>query len=122
MFGAGLPVCAVDYPCITELVQPGVTGLLFRDAPQLATQLQQLLSSGGDSKQLATLRAGVAKHQLQWRWQDNWQAVAAPVIAHYSAAAAGGGCASCNWARGLVGLGGSSQSSPPPPSNAKKVA
>jgi beta-1,4-mannosyltransferase len=36
MFGAGLPVCAVEYQCIQELVTPGVTGLLFQDGAQPA--------------------------------------------------------------------------------------
>jgi beta-1,4-mannosyltransferase len=95
MFGAGLPVCAVDYDCITELVQPNSTGLLFKTPQQLADQLLSLLKGftgnadqdkGG---QLAGLRAGVAKEQCDWRWQDNWQAVAAPVFAHYAGAASG---------------------------------
>jgi glycosyltransferase involved in cell wall biosynthesis len=94
MFGAGLPVCAVDYACITELVQPGVSGLLFSDAQQLAAQLLQLLrgfdGSAGGSGQLAALRAGVAKEQSAWRWQDNWQAVAAPVFARCAAERSGG--------------------------------
>jgi len=90
MFGAGLPVCAVDYDCITELVQPDSTGLLFKTPQQLAQQLLSLLqgfSGNPDSDtvgQLSSLRAGVAKEQSQWRWQDNWQAVAAPVFAHYA--------------------------------------
>lgn len=93
MFGAGLPVCAVEYDCITELVQPHGTGLLFKTPQQLAEQLLSLLEGfSGDTNQdkggqLAALRAGVAKGQCDWRWQDNWQAVAAPVFAQYAGAA-----------------------------------
>lgn len=124
MFGAGLPVCAVDYNCITELVTPGVTGLLFKDSQQLAQQLLQLLDGFNDegdgqpssSSQLAALREGVAKEQSQWRWQDNWQAVAAPVFAHYADAAGGG-------RRGAVGSSSGGASPPPPPQRKqKKVA
>lgn len=43
MFGCGLPVCAVDYDCITELVRPGKTGLLFRTGKELATHIKVCL-------------------------------------------------------------------------------
>ena len=96
MFGAGLPVCAVDYDCITELIKPGTTGLLFKNHRQLAEQLLTLLQgftggSADEGSQLAVLRAGVAKEQSQWRWQDNWQAVAAPVFSHYAGSTSGSG-------------------------------
>ena len=45
MFGCGLPVCAVSYPCIGELVEEGQTGLLFTSAQQLAQQLVSLLQA-----------------------------------------------------------------------------
>eukprot|EP00890_Picochlorum_soloecismus_P004693 jgi/Picsp_1/5224/NSC_02587-R1_beta- -mannosyltransferase len=44
MFGSGLPVCALEYPCIAEeMVKHGENGLLFRDARDLADQLSTLL-------------------------------------------------------------------------------
>jgi beta-1,4-mannosyltransferase len=110
MFGAGLPVCAVDYNCITELVKPDSTGLLFKSPQQLAEQLLTLLKgfTGTEQKDkggtLAALRAGVARDQSQWRWQDNWQAVAAPVFAHYA------------------GVEGGNTAAAPPARKAKKVA
>ena len=43
MFGSGLPVCALEYPCIAdEMVKHGENGLLFRDARDLADQLSTL--------------------------------------------------------------------------------
>lgn len=120
MFGAGLPVCAVDYDCVTELVQPGSTGLLFRTPEELAQQLLDLLrgfsghADDEDGGQLAGLRAGVAKEQSAWRWQDNWQAVAAPVFAHYASASCGAAGGSSSRQQGVVG-------SPPPSRKAKKV-
>jgi beta-1,4-mannosyltransferase len=94
MFGAGLPVCAVRYDCIDELVAEGETGLLFDSPEQLAQQLQQLLrgfggrqgtgsgnGSGGSSGQLEEMRAAVKRVHDGWRWDSNWRDVAAPVIA-----------------------------------------
>lgn len=82
MFGSGLPVCAAAYKCIDELIKPGATGLLFHDAQQLAQHLLRLLqgfpSSG--SGELGSMKQEVAKQQMQWRWADNWDDVAWPVL------------------------------------------
>ncbi|PIA24716.1 hypothetical protein AQUCO_71800001v1, partial [Aquilegia coerulea] len=39
MFGCGLPVCAVSYPCIEELVKVEKNGLLFSSSSELAVEL-----------------------------------------------------------------------------------
>ena len=43
MFGSSLPVCAVQFPTIPELVQHGVNGLVFRSAAELTAQIALLL-------------------------------------------------------------------------------
>ena len=49
MFGAGLPVCALDYgSCLTEQVRHGENGLVFADASQLAAQLCELFGGFPD--------------------------------------------------------------------------
>jgi beta-1,4-mannosyltransferase len=82
MFGSGLPVCALSYSCITELVTPGVTGLLFTGGEELAAQLAQLLRGfpTRPSELLVSLQRGVAEKEQGLRWDENWTRVAAPVL------------------------------------------
>ena len=40
MFGSNLPVCAIDFACLNELVQDGVNGFVFQDGQQLASQVR----------------------------------------------------------------------------------
>lgn len=90
MFGAGLPVCAVNFACLPELVRHDINGLVFNTADQLAQQLCDLFSGfpGGDSaKRLKRLRAGVRLFQSE-RWQDNWMRHASPFFALPAPAAA----------------------------------
>lgn len=81
MFGAGLPVCAVRFPCIGELVRHGVNGLVFdRDQPeQLADQILECLAGeegGGGERRLRQLRRGVEETRRDG-WEENWRNVAA---------------------------------------------
>jgi beta-1,4-mannosyltransferase len=97
MFGAALPVAALQFAAIRELVTPGDNGVLFEDAPGLAARLRELLdgfcgdAGEGDAcddedpvrdsgtRVLATLRAGAARWAAV-RWQDAWAAHAAPLF------------------------------------------
>jgi beta-1,4-mannosyltransferase len=79
MQGANLPVCAFDYgDCLTEMVDPGETGLLFSDSATLSQQLRDLFRNfpAGASRLAAmrnTLRTRPRRH-----WGDEWDDVAAP--------------------------------------------
>jgi len=74
MFGAGLPVCALDYgPCLAELVQHGINGLLFRTSDELAGQLRTTLATYPDfSPTVDGLRAGVLQSRVG-TWEDSWK-------------------------------------------------
>ena len=82
MFGSGLPVCALAYNCIHELVEDGETGLLFSSPQQLSEQLQALLRGfpSRPSAQLQHLQRQVASKEQGLRWEENWDKVAWPVI------------------------------------------
>ena len=62
MFGCGVPVCAVHFDCLKELVKDGFNGCVFRDSAQLALQLEALLDGfpkGG--RELGGYRRNVSK-------------------------------------------------------------
>ncbi|KAF9056405.1 beta-1,4-mannosyltransferase [Panaeolus papilionaceus] len=104
MFGCGLPVCALNFACLNELVQRGKNGLVFHDSEELADQLQDMLMSFPDAPRLKSLTESLAsmsqlplvpsshahmpkQHQqpsdLKWTWgtwDDNWGSVMRPLI------------------------------------------
>ncbi|KAF5355663.1 hypothetical protein D9756_003970 [Leucocoprinus leucothites] len=95
MFGCGLPVCALKFDCLDELVKDKVNGLVFSNAAQLAEQIEELLASFPDSPKLKSLassletpsksrlhshsvKAAVGDASDQWVWTDwgdNWNRV-----------------------------------------------
>lgn len=83
MFGCGLPVCALTYSCIGELVSHEHNGLLFATPQQLAQQLVECfrVSGGGagGSALLAQLRRGVEGASMA-RWHDTWRKTVLPVL------------------------------------------
>lgn len=84
MFGCGLPVCALSYSCIGELVSHGADGLLFSTPQQLADQLVQCFRGDGADTAPGTplldqLRKGVQGATMA-RWHDAWRKTALPVL------------------------------------------
>lgn len=81
MFGAGLPVCGLDYgPCLAEQIQHERNGLLFRNAAELAWQLFDLFRGfPSETARLTRLRRGVEALSSQ-RWSDGWKARARPLF------------------------------------------
>jgi beta-1,4-mannosyltransferase len=80
MFGAGLPVCALDDGgCLAEMVRPGVDARLFADAAQLGAALLELLGER-PAPALEALRAGALQAAAGPRWDDAWRAQAAPLL------------------------------------------
>jgi len=75
MFGASLPVCALDYgPTLRELVNPDHNALVFQDAEGLASCLDQLFQSWPVPTALwQHLQRGAAAVADGPRWTVGWQ-------------------------------------------------
>ncbi|KAI0369957.1 mannosyltransferase [Pilatotrama ljubarskyi] len=91
MFGCGLPVCALGFACLDELVKDGVNGLVFHNAEQLATQLESLLRGFPSAPALSSLRTSfqraapisVPSGQNGWEWgtwAENWNHTMRPLL------------------------------------------
>ncbi|GAB6020785.1 mannosyltransferase [Chamberlinius hualienensis] len=78
MLGCGLPVLAIKYKCIDELVKTGSNGYVFEDSDELNIQLQMLLK-GSPSLELETLRRNVKKNGLI-SWETSWKRNAYPLF------------------------------------------
>jgi beta-1,4-mannosyltransferase len=81
LFGAGVPVCALDYgACLAERVKHGDNGLLFSTPRQLANVLFELFETYPDEcSQLTRLRAG-ARRSARPTWEEGWVTEALPVL------------------------------------------
>ncbi|KZT58496.1 glycosyltransferase family 33 protein [Calocera cornea HHB12733] len=90
MFGCGLPVCALGFDCLDELVKEGENGLIFRNALELAAQLEALLKGFPQARELKKLREGLehqssakAKDGERWNtWGEEWDRVVKPIVIH----------------------------------------
>ncbi|XP_014671372.1 PREDICTED: chitobiosyldiphosphodolichol beta-mannosyltransferase-like [Priapulus caudatus] len=76
MFGVGLPVCAIQFNCLNELVKHEHNGLVFQNENELSAQLQELLSNFPDSSEkLRRLRENVVAFQAVG-WHQSWRLAA----------------------------------------------
>ncbi|KAH9891295.1 mannosyltransferase [Cubamyces lactineus] len=100
MFGCGLPVCALGFKCLDELVKDGVNGLVFHNADQLAAQLENLLRGFPSAPALAALQGSfqgasplgttdAGTGGWEWgTWAENWNHTMRPLLLHDVAAEA----------------------------------
>jgi beta-1,4-mannosyltransferase len=81
MFGAGLPVCALDYgPCLAERIRHGENGLLFATSAQLADQLEELFRDFPTHTPLLDRLRRTVMTSNHYRWTDAWRDHARPVF------------------------------------------
>ena len=81
MYGCNLPVCAVKYNCISELVEHEQTGLLFQNAEQLLKHLMRIAVTeyGNTNNVLDRMRSNLRKIN-DHRWDQEWDEKAWPII------------------------------------------
>ncbi|XDA88955.1 hypothetical protein R6Z07M_018597 [Ovis aries] len=80
MFGCCLPVCAVKFQCLHELVKHEENGLVFEDSEELAVQLQMLFSKFPDpAGKLHQFRKSLRESE-QLRWDESWERTVLPLI------------------------------------------
>lgn len=87
MLGCRVPVLALNYSCIDELVKENENGKLFDSAESLADSLVELLNGfGGENGKCALDDLKKRLHKARersgdgWDWETNWKKVVAPVI------------------------------------------
>jgi len=93
MFGCGVPVCALDFACLSELVIDDMNGVIFQNATGLADHLENLLEGFPRAPKLERLRTsfGLAvdprsvshREEEEWVWDswgDNWTRVVQPLV------------------------------------------
>ncbi|XP_075693609.1 chitobiosyldiphosphodolichol beta-mannosyltransferase isoform X2 [Rhinoderma darwinii] len=80
MFGCCLPVCAVNFKCLHELVKHNEIGLTFEDSKELAEQLKMLfMDFTSDSSKLKQFRQNLQKSK-QMRWEESWDQTVLPIF------------------------------------------
>ncbi|XP_016069978.1 PREDICTED: chitobiosyldiphosphodolichol beta-mannosyltransferase isoform X1 [Miniopterus natalensis] len=80
MFGCCLPVCAMNFWCLHELVKHEENGLVFEDSEELAVQLQMLFSKFPDpAGKLNRFRKNL-RESKQLRWDESWKQTVLPLL------------------------------------------
>jgi len=86
MFGSNLPVCAINFDCLSELVKDGFNGFVFNDAELLNQQITNALkgfpwADAEESREntLLKMRANLKRFEEE-KWHDNWMTIAYPMF------------------------------------------
>ncbi|NWH36632.1 ALG1 mannosyltransferase, partial [Chloropsis hardwickii] len=80
MFGCCLPVCAIHFECLHELVKHNENGLIFRDSQELAKQLKMLFLDFPTLKgKLHSFRENL-RASRQLRWDQSWDQIVLPLL------------------------------------------
>lgn len=82
MFGSGVPVLAVHFPCLHELVRHGENGLIFKNSVELKDDIVNLLfpsmiRCGEELAELHQLRDNAKQIES---WDENWERVMLPIL------------------------------------------
>lgn len=80
MFGSGLPVCAIHFGCLHELLRHDHNGYVFHNDMELADQIEQLVEGfPAANQQLAKFRDNLSSFQ-SLRWDHYWKLHVLPLL------------------------------------------
>ncbi|XP_001377236.2 chitobiosyldiphosphodolichol beta-mannosyltransferase [Monodelphis domestica] len=82
MFGCCLPVCALHFQCLHELVKHEENGLVFVDSEQLAAQLKMLFSEFSRPDNKLNQFRKTLKESKQLHWDESWEQNVFPLLTH----------------------------------------
>ncbi|KAG7210657.1 hypothetical protein KM043_012165 [Ampulex compressa] len=83
MFGCGLPVCAYEFNCLSELVRHDENGLVFASDAELASQLKRWFRNfpNNEYQHGALVKFQQEINQFQEnRWHGNWACAMLPCL------------------------------------------
>ncbi|XP_072353691.1 chitobiosyldiphosphodolichol beta-mannosyltransferase [Scyliorhinus torazame] len=80
MFGCCLPVCAIDFQCLDELVKHEENGLIFKNAHELAVQLKLLFTDFQNGKSALGIFKRNLKESKMVQWDENWDETVLPLL------------------------------------------
>lgn len=83
MFGCGLPVCAMNFKCITELVRDGENGFIFDNEDELTDQIQNWFHNFPKNPEVISLKEKFSKNLddfQAFRWTENWEQNVLPLF------------------------------------------
>jgi beta-1,4-mannosyltransferase len=82
MFGCEVPVCAVGFSCLDELVKDKENGVVFKNSADLAEALISLLSKERDESGKITGDLALYRKNIKdmTRWRENWKTQAHDMI------------------------------------------
>ncbi|XP_055387699.1 chitobiosyldiphosphodolichol beta-mannosyltransferase [Condylostylus longicornis] len=88
MFGCGLPVCAINFNCLNELVVDGENGFIFENSKELSDQLKMWFEKFPNNFSLINTKEIFVRNLKEFqslRWKENWKLNAWPVLNSLSA-------------------------------------
>uniref|UniRef100_A0A4W3I6V4 Chitobiosyldiphosphodolichol beta-mannosyltransferase n=1 Tax=Callorhinchus milii TaxID=7868 RepID=A0A4W3I6V4_CALMI len=80
MFGCCLPVCAIHFQCLHELVKHEENGLIFKSSHELAEQLKLLFTDFRSENSKLSLFKRTLRESKQVRWDENWDQIVLPLL------------------------------------------
>ncbi|KAL0482749.1 beta-1,4-mannosyltransferase [Acrasis kona] len=72
MFGSCLPVCALEYQALDELVKSSRNGLMFKTPKELCACITKLLVDFPKKTQINEMKQHLTNNFMQHRWDEEW--------------------------------------------------